>query len=430
MLTESPSKYAIKTIDARQILDSRGEPTVECEISTSRGKEVVSVPSGASKGKYEAIELRDGRSAFHGKSVSNAVNNIEKKIAPELVGKNCRKQQMLDKLMLKLDGTENKKNLGANALLAVSLAIAKVAANTESIPLFQYLSDGQSNTLPIPLMNVINGGEHAGNELDIQEFWIIPSGAETFWHALQWGCEIYYTLEKKLKEEFGSIATNVGDEGGFAPPIQSTDKVFDLLETVIEESGFEVGTDILFGLDAAATDFYNYDKEIYEIDGKQLSKGEMLHFYENLRSSFPIKAIEDPFHEDDFMSFSALTKEVGEDCLIIGDDLFTTNPRRLKKGINVGAGNALIIKPNQIGTLTETLKVAEIARKAEYKMIISHRSGETTDTFISDLAVALNSGLIKTGAPARGERVSKYNRLLRIREKVSDPKYPDFQQVL
>lgn len=427
----SSDKFKIKEVIARQILDSRGNPTVECEVECGRGRGKASVPSGASRGRHEALELRDEGTKYHGQSVTKAVKNVEEKLAPKLKGIDCRKQTDIDNIMLKADGTDNKRKLGANAILAVSIATAKAAADTLSTPLFKYLQEKvegktpKTRVLPVPLMNLINGGAHAGNDLAIQEFWVLPIGATSFPEAIRMGSEIYHTLGELLEEKFGESATNVGDEGGFAPPLSKTEQAIEVLVEGIKESGFDLGQEVFLGMDSASTNFYSPAKEKYAIDGKMLAKGEMIEFYKDLVARYPILALEDPLFEEDFKGFMKLTKELQESCLIIGDDLFATNPKRLKRGVNEGAANALILKVNQIGTLTEAFKVAEIAEGHEYRIIVSHRSGETTDTFISDLSVALNSGLIKTGAPARGERTCKYNRLLRINELVKHPQYPD-----
>ncbi|NIQ04435.1 MAG: phosphopyruvate hydratase [Candidatus Korarchaeota archaeon] len=417
--------FEIKKVNARQIIDSRGKPTVECDVITAEGKGRAAVPSGASRGRHEALELRDKGKKFLGASVTKAVRNIETKIAPCIKGVDCRDQERIDNSMIELDGTESKKNLGANAMLAVSLAVAKAAANSANVPLFTHLTERRTYVLPIPIMNLINGGAHAGNELAVQEFWILPIGARDFPEAIQMGCEIYYSLEDTLEKRFGRSATNVGDEGGFAPPLSKTDQTMEILTDVVEKSGYELGEEIFLGLDAAANDFYSQKEKQYKIDKKFLRGDEMIEFYKNLVSRYPIIAIEDPLYEEDFEGFSELTKKLGKKCLIVGDDIFVTNPYRLQQGVESGAGNSLILKVNQIGTLTETLEVVHMAKKADYKMIVSHRSGETTDTFISDLSVAINSGMIKAGAPARGERTCKYNRLLRIHEQLEKPKYPD-----
>lgn len=417
--------FEIKNVKARQIIDSRGKPTVECDVITAEEQGRAAVPSGASRGRHEALELRDKGKKFLGASVTKAVRNIETKIAPRIKGVDCRDQERIDKSMIELDGTESKKNLGANAILAVSLAVAKAAANSANVPLFKHLTERRTYVLPIPIMNLINGGAHAGNELAVQEFWILPIGARDFPEAIQMGCEIYYILEDTLEKRFGRSATNVGDEGGFAPPLSKTNQTMEILTDVVEKSGYELGEEIFLGLDVAATNFYSQKEKQYKIDKKSLRGDEMIEFYKDLVSRYPIIAIEDPLYEEDFEGFSELTKELGKKCLVVGDDIFVTNPYRLQKGVESGAGNSLILKVNQIGTLTETFEVVHMAKKAGYKMIVSHRSGETTDTFISDLSIAINSGMIKAGAPARGERTSKYNRLLRIHEQIEQPKYPD-----
>jgi len=408
--------FKIASIKAREILDSRGNPTVEVDVYTKDGFGRAAVPAGASKGVHEALEKRDGGKRYHGRGVLSAVRNVNEVIAPKLIGMDSRRQWEIDQLMIKLDGTENKSKLGANAILGVSLAVAKAAADTYKIPLFEYLGGLRARILPVPLMNIINGGKHAGNELSIQEFMIVPVGADRFSEALRIGAEVYHELKSYLKEKYGLSAINVGDEGGFAPPMKETRDALNALIEAIKRTGYEEGTDVVLALDAAATSFYNNEKKTYYIDGKEISSEELLQMYIDLVNEYPIKSIEDPFQEEDFDSFAELTKRIGNKVQIVGDDLFVTNVKRLKRGIEVGAANALLLKVNQIGTLSEAIQAAEMAMDHGYSVIVSHRSGETEDTTIAHLAVALNSGQIKTGAPARGERTSKYNELLRIEE--------------
>jgi len=418
VLFESDESFIIESVRGRQVLDSRGNPTVVAEVLTSGGGVGVAyVPAGASTGKYEAFELRDkGKREFRGKGVTTAVRNINEVIAPEITGIDSRMQRDIDNTMINLDGTPNKSKLGANAILAVSLAVAKAASDTYGVPLFFYLGGRRARILPTPLLNIINGGKHAGNELNIQEFMIVPGNAESFSDALRMACEVYYSLKDILKEKFGASAINVGDEGGYAPPMKTTREALDTLIEAIKRAGYIPGQDIALALDAASSNFYNESKGVYVIDGMELTRDKMIDYYIRLVDEYPIVSIEDPLHEEDFEGFQIITRELGKRVLIVGDDLFVTNLERLRKGVNMNAANALIVKMNQIGTLTETIDVVEYALINNYKAIISHRSGETEDTTISDLAVALNTGLIKTGAPARGERTVKYNRLLRIEE--------------
>jgi enolase len=414
-------KYLIKKVNAREILDSRGNPTVEAEVTTEGGfVGRASVPSGASTGKYEALELRDlDASKFLGKGVSKAVLNVKTKISEALIGMDCRKQREIDEEMIKLDGTKNKSVLGANAILSVSLANAKAAANAQGIPLHEHLGGVTAVTLPIPMMNIINGGKHAGNKLKIQEFLILPIGADSFKEALRMGVEVYYALKNILKSKYGVSATNVGDEGGFAPPMEKTNEALEAIIKAIEESGFKLNKDVWLGIDAAASNFYNEKDGKYHIDDKALTPEEMLEFYKELIKNYKVFSIEDPFQEEDFESFVQLTKSVGKNTQIIGDDLFVTNIERLSKGISMEAANALLMKVNQIGTLTEAIEAAELALRNGYKVIVSHRSGETEDSTIADIAVGIKAQEIKTGAPARGERTAKYNQLLRIEEYLS-----------
>jgi len=430
VLFENDESFIIESVKGRQVLDSRGNPTVAAEVLTSGGGVGVAyVPAGASTGKYEAFELRDkDRKEFRGKGVSKAVKNINEIIAPELIGIDSRLQRDIDYTMINLDGTPNKSKLGANAILAVSIAVAKAAADTLGAPLFFYIGGRRARVLPTPLLNIINGGKHAGNELQIQEFMIVPGGASQFSEALRVACEVYYALKDLLKERFGAGAINVGDEGGYAPPMKTTREALEALIKAIKRAGYAPGSDVAIALDAAASNFYNEAKGVYEIDGLELSRDEMIEYYTKLVDEYPIVSIEDPLHEEDFEGFKVITKKLGSRVLIVGDDLFVTNIERLEKGVRMGAGNALIVKMNQIGTLTETIDVVDYALANNYRAIISHRSGETEDTTISDLAIALNTGLIKTGAPARGERTAKYNRLLRIEELLgSQAKYLGFK---
>ena len=414
---EEITDFDISSVYAREILDSRGNPTVEVEVTTlGGGFGRAAAPAGASKGVHEALELRDGGKRYHGKGVSKAIKNILEIIAPEILGMDSRRQKEVDYKMIELDGTKNKSKLGANAILAVSLAVAKAAANTYGMPLFQYLGGSRACILPTPLMNILNGGKHAGNELSIQEFMVVPVGADTFRDALRIGAEVYHELKIFLKDKYGRNAINVGDEGGFAPPMKNTREALDALVASIKNAGYDAGTDVLIALDAAASSFYDAKKEAYYIDGKYLNREQLLELYKEIVNEYPIISIEDPFHEEDYEGFTLITKELGDRIQIVGDDLFVTNMERLKKGIDLGAANALLLKVNQIGTLTEALEAADLAFKNNYKVVVSHRSGETEDVTIAHIAVALNCGQIKTGAPARGERTAKYNELLRIED--------------
>jgi enolase len=405
----------ITAIYPREILDSRGNPTVEVEVRTRHGRGIASVPSGTSTGVYEAFELRDGDTArYSGKGVQTAVKNIRAVIAPELIGKNVTQQSSIDKLMIDLDATENKSKLGANAILGVSLAVAKAAANTAGTSLYNYLGGDEARVLPVPLMNVINGGLHAGNKLSIQEFMILPLGAATFSDALRIGVEVYHTLKTVLREQYGPSAINLGDEGGFAPPMKETSEALDALLKAINKAGYTPGEDVYLALDAAANGFYDAKKGTYAIDNEGYTTDSLINFYTDLTEVYPLVSIEDPFHEDDVQGFTAITREIGKNVQIVGDDLFVTNTERLRRGIEAGTANAVLLKVNQVGTLTEALDAARLAQKNRFGVIVSHRSGETTDTYIADLAVALNSGQIKTGGVARGERIAKYNRLLKI----------------
>lgn len=402
----------IHKITARQILDSRANPTVEASVILENGAVgIACTPSGASTGKQEACELRDGGFAFGGKGVSKAVRHVEEKIAPELKGSCVLHQRKLDTIMMEIDGTEQKERLGANAILAVSLACARAAAGALRQPLFRYLGGIYGVTLPVPMMNILNGGAHAGNNLDFQEFMVQPVGAESFSQCLQMGTEIYHALGKLLKEQ--NLATTVGDEGGYAPNLEDEEQALSLLVCAAERAGYHPGEQVKIAIDAAVSDWYQ--EGVYRLPkrGVEKSREEMISWFRSLTSRYPIASIEDPLAEEDFEGFQAITQQM-PGMQIVGDDLFVTNPKRLAKGIDMGCANAVLIKPNQIGTLSETLDTIRIAQKAGYRTILSHRSGETEDTTIADLAVAVNAGQIKTGAPARSERVSKYNRLLRI----------------
>ncbi|MBO8129386.1 MAG: phosphopyruvate hydratase [Peptococcaceae bacterium] len=410
----------IADIYARQILDSRGNPTVEVDVVLENGLiGRAAVPSGASTGAYEAIELRDGDPhRYLGKGVSRAVSNVNAIIAPELTGMDATDQVELDMVLVDLDGTENKSQLGANAILGVSLAAAKAAAKAVGLPLYRYLGGVFVNELPVPLMNILNGGRHADNNLDIQEFMIAPVGAETFAEALRMGSEIYHCLKKVLKDK--GLATTVGDEGGFAPFLETHAQALDLIVEAIKKAGYEPGSDVMLALDAAATEFYKDGRYNLTGENKSLSAGEMIDFYEDLVKSYPIISIEDGLAEDDWEGWKELTRRLGDRIQLVGDDLFVTNVKRLQQGIVSGVANSILIKVNQIGTLTETFSAIEMAKKAGYTAVVSHRSGETEDVTIADLVVAAGTGQIKTGAPCRTERVAKYNQLLRIEEELGN----------
>ena len=400
---------------AREILDSRGNPTVEVEVrleDKSIGR--AAVPSGASTGAFEAAELRDGGSRYLGKGVETAVKNVALKIAPAVIGMKADDQRLLDEKMIALDGTKNKSSLGANAILGVSLATARAAAISSNQSLFKYLGGHSAKTLPVPMMNILNGGAHADTNVDIQEFMIAPIGAQSFKESLRWGAEIYHSLKSVLKKK--GLATSIGDEGGFAPNLESNRAALDLILVAIENAGFKAGTQIALAMDVAATEFFEDGK--YKFEGKLLTSDQMIAYYSELVSAYPLVSIEDPLDEDDWSGWAKLTAELGEKIQIVGDDLFVTNIERLTKGIESKTANALLVKVNQIGSLTETIDAVNLAHKNNYKSMMSHRSGETEDTTIADLAVALNCGQIKTGAPARSERVAKYNQLLRIEEEL------------
>ena len=414
--------FTIAKVKAREVLDSRGNPTVEAEVALKGGAiGSAIVPSGASTGIHEALELRDNDpKRYRGKGVLKAVQNVNEVIAKAIIGMDARNQEQVDNKMIQLDGTSNKSKLGANAILSVSMAVAKAVANQLQKPLYQYLGGEKARTLPVPLMNIINGGKHAGNELNIQEFIIVPVNADKFREALRMGVEVYQSLKELLKEKYGLIAINVGDEGGFAPPLKETREALDLLVEAIKRAGYTPGADVYLALDCAASNFYSLESGVYTLDGRHYTAEQLFDLYLELINGYPIISIEDPFHEEDFQSHAMLVEKTKGKLQVVGDDLFVTNINRLKKGIELKAANALLLKVNQIGTLTEALKAAKLAFSNNYNVIVSHRSGETEDTFIADLAVAINSGQIKTGAPARSERTAKYNRLLRIEEELGE----------
>lgn len=416
-LQQDSGEYKIQKIHAREILDSRGNPTIEVDVFTPKGFGRASVPSGASTGTNEALELRDADpNRYGGKGVLTAVKNVNTIIQKELLGLDVRNQREIDELMIELDETENKANLGANSILGVSMAVAKAAADSLNMPLYRYFGGSNAFTLPVPTMNVLNGGKHAGNELAIQEFMIQPKGADTFYEALQIGTEIYQILGKFLEKKYGRSSINVGYEGGYAPKMSESTEALDALVQAIEEAGY-TESEVTIGLDAAATEFH--EDGFYAIDGKKLAAPELLDYYVELVNSYPILSIEDPFQEEAFEDFEALTNELW-DTIIVGDDLFVTNIERLSRGVDMGAANALLLKVNQIGSLSEAFDAASMASRNGYTVIVSHRSAETEDTTISDLAVAIGAEMIKTGAPARGERTAKYNQLLRIEEDLGE----------
>lgn len=404
----------IVSVNGLQILDSRGNPTVSATISDGARSATAAVPSGASTGKHEALELRDGGKSYAGKGVGRAINNVKTEIAKALTGLDPSDQAAVDGAMIKLDGTQNKSRLGANAILGVSMACTRLASMERGIDLFSYFSGkyGREPQLPVPLMNIINGGVHAGGDLAVQEFLIVPAGFKTFSDALRAAAEIYQSLKTELKSRYGPIATNVGDEGGFAPPIKTTAEALGAIADAIGTAGYTLGRDLFLAIDAASSEFYR--DGAYFLDGRKFSPGELLDFYKSLAKDYHLISIEDPFDEESFEDFAALTRVVGSSVQIIGDDLYVTNPSRIRKGIDMKASNAVLIKLNQIGSVTETVESSLMTMEAGLSTVVSHRSGETTDTFIADMAVGLSAGQIKTGAPARGERVVKYNRLLEI----------------
>ncbi|MFM1757580.1 MAG: hypothetical protein RL193_157 [Actinomycetota bacterium] len=407
----------IEALGAREILDSRGNPTVEVEVLLEDGTAArAAVPSGASTGAFEAVELRDGGKRYLGKGVEQAIKNVNDVIAPEVVGLDAQDQRLVDQTMIDLDGTKNKAKLGANAILGVSLAVAKASAEHADLSLFKYVGGNNAHVLPVPMMNILNGGAHADTNVDIQEFMVAPIGADSFKESLRWGAEIYHSLKSVLKKR--GLATSIGDEGGFAPNLDSNRAALDLILEAVEGAGFKPGKEIALAMDVAATEFHDNGK--YSFEGKQISASEMIAYYSSLVASYPIVSIEDPLDEDDWDGWAAITKELGSKIQLVGDDLFVTNPERLAKGIAANTANALLVKVNQIGSLTETLDAVEMAHRAGYRSMMSHRSGETEDVTIADLAVATNCGQIKTGAPARSERVAKYNQLLRIEEELAE----------
>jgi len=419
MSKKSANDSEITDLKARQVLDSRGNPTVEVDVWTRDGSMGRgTVPSGASTGIHEALELRDGdMKRFHGKGVLKAVSNVNDRIRTRVIGKDARNQREIDGLMIAVDGTSNKKRLGANAILGVSMAIARVAALSQGKPAYKYLRDLPRYKLPVPMMNVINGGKHAGNKLAIQEFQIEPVGASSCSEAIRIGDEVYHSLSSVLKTKYGPSAINVGDEGGYAPPLEMTGDALDAILQAVSEAGYDEST-VHIGIDAASSSFYNTKDSTYQLDGKKLSSGELEDYYEELVKTYPIRTLEDPFDEDDYDDFVQTTRKLGNRVKIIGDDLYVTNPERIKKGIQKKATNAILIKLNQIGTVTETLDAIKMSKDAGLDIVVSHRSGETEDTFISHLATSQESLFIKTGAPARGERTAKYNELLRIEEEL------------
>jgi len=407
----------IKNVKAREILDSRGNPTVEVEVTLDNG--VVgraAVPSGASTGAFEAVELRDGGKRYLGKGVETAVNNINQKIAQIVIGLNPEDQRSLDEKMISLDGTKNKSIIGANAILGVSLAAARAASLNQGKSLFEFIGGSDAKVLPVPMMNILNGGAHADTNVDIQEFMVAPIGASSFKESLRWGAEIYHSLKSVLKKK--GLATSIGDEGGFAPNLASNRAALDLILEAINIAGFKSGTEIALAMDVAATEFCENGE--YKFEGNKLSSDQMISYYAELVAAYPLVSIEDPLDEDDWAGWAQLTQKLGEKIQIVGDDLFVTNPDRLQRGIDAKTANALLVKVNQIGSLTETIDAVNLAHKNGYRSMMSHRSGETEDTTIADLAVALNCGQIKTGAPARSERVAKYNQLLRIEEELGN----------
>ena len=409
---------SIEAVGAREILDSRGNPTVEVEIQLEDGTvSRAAVPSGASTGAFEANERRDGdKGRYLGKGVEDAVDAVLDVIAPEILGIDATEQRAIDQAMLDLDGTSNKAKLGANAILGVSLAVAKAAADSSGLPLFRYLGGPNAHILPVPMMNILNGGSHADSNVDIQEFMVAPIGAPNFKEALRMGAEVYHALKSVLKDK--GLATGLGDEGGFAPNLESNRAALDLILVAIEKAGYKAGTDVALALDVAATEFFR--DGAYQMEGKGHGTDEMIAYYEELINNYPLVSIEDPLSEDEWDAWVALTQRIGDRVQIVGDDLFVTNPERLAKGIEIGAANSMLVKVNQIGSLTETLDAVDTAHRSGYTTMTSRRSGETEDTTIADLAVATNSGQIKTGAPARSERVAKYNQLLRIEEELDE----------
>ncbi|MGO4300732.1 phosphopyruvate hydratase [Leifsonia sp. RAF41] len=409
---------AIEAVGAREILDSRGNPTIEVEVLLEDGTvSRAAVPSGASTGAFEAYELRDGdKERYQGKGVLKAVDAVLDELGPAIEGFEAADQRLVDEALIDLDGTDNKKRVGANAILGVSLAVAKAAADSADLPLFRYLGGPNAHILPVPMMNIINGGAHADTGVDIQEFMVLPLGAETYSEGLRWGVETYHSLKSLLKSK--GLNTGLGDEGGFAPELENNRAALDLISEAIQQAGFTVGRDIALGLDVASTEFF--ENGSYRFEGQERSAAEMSAYYAELAANYPLVSIEDPLAEDDWEGWAHLNSELGDKLQLVGDDLFVTNPKRLAQGIALKAANSILVKVNQIGTLTETLDAVSLAQRSGMTAVLSHRSGETEDTTIADLAVATNSGQIKTGAPARSERVAKYNQLLRIEEELGD----------
>ena len=417
---------SILDIRARQILDSRGNPTVEVEVVTAEGAiGRAAVPSGASTGKYEAVELRDNdKDHWMGKGVTQAVDNVEEKIAEELLGVDVVEQRYIDDTMLELDGTPNKGKLGANAILGVSLACAKAAAAEQGLPLYRYVGGVNAHTMPVPMMNILNGGSHADNSIDFQEFMILPLGADTFSAALKMGVETFHHLKKVLKSK--GYSTNVGDEGGFAPNIKSNEEAIEIVLQSIESAGYRPGEDMMIAMDAAASEFYNAEEGVYHFhksDGRKIASADMVDYWKGWVDKYPIFSIEDGLDEDDWAGWRALNEAIGQRCQLVGDDLFVTNVERLGRGIKEGSANSILVKVNQIGSLTETIETVTMAHRAGYTSVMSHRSGETEDVTIADLAVALNCGQIKTGSASRSDRIAKYNQLLRIEEQLGASAY-------
>ena len=405
----------IEALGAREILDSRGNPTVEVEVLLEDGTAArAAVPSGASTGAFEAVELRDGGKRYLGKGVEKAIKNIHDIIAPEVLGLDAQDQRLVDETMIELDGTKNKAKLGANAILGVSLAVAKASAESADLSLFKYVGGNNAHILPVPMMNILNGGAHADTNVDIQEFMIAPIGADSFKESLRWGAEIYHSLKSVLKKR--GLATSIGDEGGFAPNLESNRAALDLILEAIDGAGFKAGKEIALAMDVAATEFYENGK--YSFEGKQLSSAEMIAYYAGLVSSYPLVSIEDPLNEDDWDGWKQVTDLIGKSCQLVGDDLFVTNVNRLQKGVDEKIANSILVKVNQIGSLTETINAVNLAHRNSFTSVMSHRSGETEDVTIADLAVALNCGQIKTGSASRTDRIAKYNQLLRIEEEL------------
>ncbi|GCC53544.1 phosphopyruvate hydratase [Chryseotalea sanaruensis] len=416
----------IESVHARQILDSRGNPTIEVEVTTSAGAfGRAAVPSGASTGTHEAVELRDGdKKKYMGKGVLKAVNNVNSKISEAIVGFPAYEQNLIDKIMIELDGTPNKAKLGANAILGVSMAVAKAAAMESGLSLYRYIGGVSANTLPVPMMNILNGGSHADNSIDFQEFMVMPVKADTFSDALRMGTEVFHTLKKVLHDK--GLSTNVGDEGGFAPNIKSNEEAIEIVIKAIEKAGYKPGVDIFIAMDAAVSEFYDAKSKTYTFhksDGKKLKSDEMVEYWAKWVKKYPIISIEDGMAEDDWDGWKKLTDKVGSKVQLVGDDLFVTNVKRLQQGIDTGVANSILVKVNQIGSLTETIAAVNLAKNNSYKSVMSHRSGETEDNTIADLAVALNTGQIKTGSASRSDRMAKYNQLIRIEEELGETAY-------